>query len=141
MLFLAPLYILVLSIFTSTFTFTSASPLPVNYHQEDNTLAPYTPVKWLNHFGSRIPDDTVMHLEWEGGSGHGFEVYYIPQWPGQTDYAPVDIANTQEQRFTWRTPKKDAYPQGTTFILGINDALPSLGGGWYDVTGLLTFGR
>ncbi|KAK8858449.1 hypothetical protein IAR55_002676 [Kwoniella newhampshirensis] len=139
MFFLYPIVIFLFSALLST----SAAPLPYSHStsRQNQALTPYTPVRWLTHFGTSIPDDTVINLEWEGGSGEGFEVYYIPQWPHQTDYAPVDIANTVENHFTWRTPKRDAYPEGTTFILGINDALQSLAGGWYDVTGLMSFGR
>jgi hypothetical protein len=35
---------------------------------------------------SRIPADSTVEFTWKGGSGEGFEVYYIPQWVGQESY-------------------------------------------------------
>ena len=47
----------------------------------------YPTVRWVTSFGSSLPSDTVVDLAWEGGSDKGYEVYYIPQWAGQMDYA------------------------------------------------------
>ncbi|WVQ73165.1 hypothetical protein IAR50_002729 [Cryptococcus sp. DSM 104548] len=108
--------------------------------QETNNA--YPPLRFLTHFGSRIPPDSNVQLEWGGGSGEGVEVYYIPQWPGQEDYAPIDIVPpTKDTRYVWHTPSKSEYPEGTTFIIGINDVLPSIGAVWYDITGLLSFSK
>ncbi|ODN81734.1 hypothetical protein L202_02125 [Cryptococcus amylolentus CBS 6039] len=106
--------------------------------QESNA---YPPLRFLTRFRSHIPPDTKVQLEWTGGSGEGVEVYYIPQWPGQEDYAPIDILPPTKDttRYVWHTPSQNAYPEGTTFIVGINDVIPSIGAVWYDITGLLSF--
>ncbi|WVQ65946.1 uncharacterized protein L199_004124 [Kwoniella botswanensis] len=131
MFFLYPLTLLLLSLFVVAAPITPSS---------SKRLPEFEPVRFLNHFGTSIPADTKITLEWQGGSGRGFDVYYIPQWPEQTDYYPVElVSGTTDTEFTWQTPKKDDYPKGTTFILGVNDVVTSLSSDWYDVTGLLNF--
>ncbi|WVF69300.1 hypothetical protein IAT40_004076 [Kwoniella sp. CBS 6097] len=134
MFFLYPLVAIFLSLFVSV----SAAPLPDPRFTESNI----EPVRFITQFGSTIPPDTKVHLQWEGGSGLGYELYYIPQWPEQLEYYPVEIASDlTDSHYTWRTPKSDAYPKGTTFIIGVNDAVTTLNSGWYDITGLLVFGE
>ncbi|WVR09761.1 hypothetical protein IAU60_006837 [Kwoniella sp. DSM 27419] len=134
MLYLYPLLLLALSLVVS------ASPIPVQTHSRHEEPSS-EPVRWITHFGPSIPADTKVNLEWTGGSGLGFELYYIPQWPQQTEYYPIEIASdVQETHYTWRTPKQSEYPHGTTFIVGINDKVTSLGSGWFDITGMVPFG-
>ncbi|WWC88829.1 uncharacterized protein L201_003742 [Kwoniella dendrophila CBS 6074] len=137
MFFLYTIGLLLLSLFVS------AAPTPITPESlkiTQSQTAILEPVKFLNHFGSNIPADSNVKLEWQGGSGKGFDVYYIPQWPEQTDYYPVAIvSDTTETHITWHTPKKSDYPKGTTFIIGVNDAVTSLSSNWYDITGLMTF--
>ncbi|WRT67635.1 uncharacterized protein IL334_004607 [Kwoniella shivajii] len=136
MLFLYSLSILLLSLFVT------AAPISESPRRHSAQSTTFEPLRWLTRFGANIPADSTVDLQWEGGSGQGVDVYYIPQWPEQTDYFPVEIiAGTTANHFTWHTPKKDAYPKGTTFILGINDAVTSLSSEWYDITGMLHFGN
>jgi hypothetical protein len=44
-----------------------------------------SPVKWITEPTS-IPADSDVRLEWQGGDGYGWQVYYIPQWSQQTVY-------------------------------------------------------
>ncbi|WWC62393.1 uncharacterized protein I303_104989 [Kwoniella dejecticola CBS 10117] len=136
MLFLYSLAILCLSLFAS------AAPVngsPKRWSSSSQAVA-FEPVRFINHFGSSIPADTAITLEWTGGSGRGFDVYYIPQWPQQKDYYPVElVSGTTSNHFTWHTPKADEFPKGTTFILGVNDEVTSLSSDWYDITGMMNF--
>ncbi|OXB37363.1 hypothetical protein LQV05_003581 [Cryptococcus neoformans] len=100
----------------------------------------YPRLEFVTRFSTCIPPNTDVRIKWEGGSGQGVEVYYIPQWPGQLEYFPIDIAKTKSLQYVWRTPKVEEYPEGATFILGINDVVPTIGADWYDLTGLLKFG-
>ncbi|WVW84493.1 hypothetical protein I302_106527 [Kwoniella bestiolae CBS 10118] len=134
MFFLYPLALIFLSLLAT------AAPITSSSKRLPNQSSDFEPVRFLNHFGASIPAESTIKLEWQGGSGQGFDVYYIPQWPEQVDYYPIElVAGTTENHFTWQTPKKSDYPKGTTFILGVNDAVTSLSSDWYDVTGLLNF--
>lgn len=44
-----------------------------------------SPVTWITEPAS-IPADSDVRLEWQGGDGYGWQVYYIPQWSQQTVY-------------------------------------------------------
>ncbi|OCF31298.1 hypothetical protein I317_02213 [Kwoniella heveanensis CBS 569] len=137
MFFLYSLLAICLSLFLSV----SVSAAPVPNPDPRFTETDIAPVRFITQFGSTIPPDTKVHLQWEGGSGLGYELYYIPQWPEQLEYYPVEIASgLTESHYTWRTPKSDAYPKGTTFIVGVNDAVTTLNSAWYDITGLIAFG-
>ncbi|WVQ80558.1 hypothetical protein IAT38_002663 [Cryptococcus sp. DSM 104549] len=137
MLFLAPL-VLLFTFFTTAFAAPINKVPPPSYILRE--IQDYKPLRFLTHFSSHIQPDTNLNLEWTGGSGHGVEVYYIPQWPKQGDYYPIDLIATKASKFSWRTPKADAYPRGTTFIVGIRDAVQTINADWYDVTGVLKFG-
>ncbi|WWC70609.1 uncharacterized protein I206_104560 [Kwoniella pini CBS 10737] len=133
MLFLHSLAFLLLSLFVS------AAPISSSPKRIPQAVA-YEPVRFINHFGSSIQPDTSINLEWTGGSGKGFDVYYIPQWPQQKEYYPVElVSGSTSNHFTWHTPKADEFPKGTTFILGVNDAVTSLSSDWYDITGMMNF--
>ncbi|RSH89274.1 hypothetical protein EHS25_002386 [Saitozyma podzolica] len=99
----------------------------------------YQPIRWLTRFGGEVVADGSIDLEWTGGSGQGYEVYFIPQWPELEQYYPVDIVSTTDTSYKWRAPKIDEYPQGTTFILAVNDVVSGIGSAWYDVTQLQDF--
>lgn len=43
------------------------------------------PVTWVTQFES-LPADTDVRLSWDGGDGHGWQVYFIPQWHKQLEY-------------------------------------------------------
>ncbi|KAL0255623.1 hypothetical protein I308_100428 [Cryptococcus tetragattii IND107] len=103
-------------------------------------ISVYPRLEFITRFSTCIPSNTDIRIKWKGGSGEGVEMYYIPQWPGQIEYFPIEIAITRSPQYVWRTPKVGEYPEGTTFIVGINDVVPSVGADWYDLTGLLKFG-
>lgn len=46
----------------------------------------YPRLEFVTRFSTCIPPNTDVRIKWEGGSGQGVEVYYIPQWPGQLEY-------------------------------------------------------
>jgi hypothetical protein len=46
----------------------------------------YQPIRWLTRFGGEVVADGSIDLEWTGGSGQGYEVYFIPQWPELEQY-------------------------------------------------------
>ena len=46
---------------------------------------PWNHVKWTMNLKS-VKADTTIDLTWKGGSGNGYEVYYIPQWEGQDTF-------------------------------------------------------
>ncbi|ORY31424.1 hypothetical protein BCR39DRAFT_526636 [Naematelia encephala] len=130
------LSLFLLLILSISLTFTSAAPIPPHH----SSYYPYKPVELTTHFrGSVVPAQTSVQIAWTGGSGQGYEVYYIPQWPGQKTYAPVDIARTSGNSVTWQTPSIDRWPEGTTFIVGVNDVLEGSGSSWYALTRLLNF--
>ncbi|WVO19142.1 uncharacterized protein IAS62_000420 [Cryptococcus decagattii] len=103
-------------------------------------ISVYPRLEFITRFSTCIPPNTDIRIRWKGGSGEGVEMYYIPQWPGQIEYFPIEIAITKSPQYVWCTPKVGEYPEGTTFIVGINDVVPSVGADWYDLTGLLKFG-
>jgi len=116
--------------------FAVITAVPVGNHKP--AYYPYQPVRWRTPFRV-IPADTDIELWWEGGSGKGYEVYYIPQWAGQEEYSPIEIAQTTKNTLRWHTPNLDAWPEGTTFIVGVNDVHVGQGGQWYALTGLVAF--
>jgi hypothetical protein len=68
----------------------SAFALPSHYPSPRSLNAP---VSWVTHPDS-IPSDSDLRLEWQGGDGNGWQVYYIAQWPEQSEYhvSPASIA-------------------------------------------------
>lgn len=44
------------------------------------------PVRWSTEFGESIEAGSTVQLEWSGGDAYGYEVYYVPRWPGQLQY-------------------------------------------------------
>lgn len=114
---------------TACFALVSALPVTTSY----------TPVRWRTKFSGSIEADRMYELEWEGGSGD-YEVYYIPQWPENDDYASIDIAaKTSSHSIKWRAPPHALYPDGTTFILVVNDAKSGSGSAWYDTSSVMSF--
>ncbi|BEI80744.1 hypothetical protein CcaverHIS002_0112730 [Cutaneotrichosporon cavernicola] len=78
---------------------------------------------------------TNLPLSWTGGdASFGFEVYFIPIWPGQHQYDLHTITNTTAQNTVWNVPDYEDFPEDTTFILGVKDSTGGPGGGWYDLT-------
>lgn len=62
----------------------SAYALPPRYpHTSQRSLS--NPVTWVTKLDS-IAADTDVRLEWAGGDGYGWQVYYIPQWAEQSNY-------------------------------------------------------
>lgn len=57
---------------------------PPKYPRRSQTVFKQ-PVTWVTHFDS-IPADTDVRLQWGGGDGHGWQVYFIPQWHKQLEY-------------------------------------------------------
>ena len=43
---------------------------------------PWNNVQWVTPLKS-VKADSVVELQWRGGSGNGYEVYFVPQWDRQ----------------------------------------------------------
>ncbi|GMK57740.1 hypothetical protein CspeluHIS016_0405740 [Cutaneotrichosporon spelunceum] len=98
------------------------------------------PLRWTTSFPDAIEADATLSLSWVGGyAPSGFEVFYIPTWPGQRMYHQHEIANTTDRNTVWSVPSYDFFPEDTTFIIGVKDGTGGPGGEWYDLTGPLPF--
>ncbi|BEI88542.1 uncharacterized protein CcaverHIS019_0112600 [Cutaneotrichosporon cavernicola] len=98
------------------------------------------PLRWSTPFPDVIEASTNLPLSWTGGdASFGFEVYFIPIWPGQHQYDLHTITNTTAQNTVWNVPDYEDFPEDTTFILGVKDSTGGPGGGWYDLTSPLLF--
>ncbi|CAD6570268.1 MAG: hypothetical protein TREMPRED_005708 [Tremellales sp. Tagirdzhanova-0007] len=137
---LTRLFTVVVTLLAFLHTFALAAPLKKTYALPKPIYYPFNAVHFRSTYSS-IPPDTKIELAWEGGSGNGYEVYYIPQWADEENYYPVDIATTSLRSVKWQTPKRDAFPEGTTFIVGVKDVTVGPGSDWYDLTGLVKFGE
>jgi len=53
-------------------------------------VVPTLPLRWRTKFGDSVEAGKKLTLEWHGGDENGYEVYYVPRWPGQLQY---DVSN------------------------------------------------
>jgi hypothetical protein len=80
------------------FALSLAAPTPAAAAQDDmldddsnpQVTLPTLPLRWRTRFGDSIAAGSSLRLEWHGGDENGYEVYYIPRWPGQLQY---DVSN------------------------------------------------
>jgi hypothetical protein len=55
---------------------------------------PALPLRWRTRFGESVAAGQQLTLEWHGGDENGYEVYYVPRWPGQLQY---DVSGDKRQ--------------------------------------------